>query len=62
MDVYAGSSDAREIVYIVVNFDDSLHQYADDYKAQIDAFLSTDQSPGLEVQFDIKSPYYTAMS
>ena len=62
MDVYAGSSDAREIVYIVVNFDDSLHQYVDDYKAQIDAFLSTNQSPELEVQFDIKPPYYTAMS
>jgi hypothetical protein len=62
MDVYAGSSDARKIVYIVVNFDDSLHQYADDYKAQIAAFLSTNQSPELEVQFDIKPPYYTAMS
>jgi hypothetical protein len=62
MDVYAGSSDAREIVYIVVNFDDSLHQYIDDYKAQIDAFLSTNQSPELEIQFYIKPPYYTAMS
>lgn len=59
--VFAGSSDARQVVYIVVNFDDTLHQYADDYKAQIDAFLSTNQIPQLEVQFDIKPPYYTAM-
>jgi hypothetical protein len=37
MDMYAGSSDARRIVYIVVNFDDLLHQYEDDYKSQIGA-------------------------
>jgi hypothetical protein len=62
MDAYAGSSDIRQIVYIVVNFDDSLHQYAEDYKVQIDAFLSTNQVPKLEVKFNIQSPYYTAMS
>ena len=63
MNVYAGSNDARKIVYIVVNFDDPHHQYADDYKEQIDAFLSTNQIISeLEVQFDIKPPYYTAMS
>lgn len=32
---YCADEDARRIVYVVINFDDSLNEYADDYVGQI---------------------------
>ena len=52
----------RKIVYVVVNFDDSLHEYADRYQGQIDQYVTSKPVPGLEITFDIKPPFYAAMS
>jgi hypothetical protein len=62
MDTSSQVQITKKIAYIVVNFDDVLHQYAEDYKEQIDAFVAANQIPELEVLFDIKPAYYTAMS
>jgi hypothetical protein len=40
MDAYGGDSPARKIVYIVVEFDDSLGEYKDAHYLQIDEFLA----------------------
>ncbi len=49
----------RRVAYIIVNFDDSLHQYVDDYTRQIELFVATN-SPEIETAFHIKPPYYSA--
>ena len=53
-------SEDRRIVYTVINFDDSLHEYADDYRKQIDAFIATIPMPAVEIKVDVKPPFYSA--
>ncbi len=54
---------SKHIVYIIANFDDSLHEYADRYQRQIDRYVAVDPVPGLQlVVFDVKPPFYTAMA
>ena len=48
MDMYSEGRFTRKIVYIIVNFDDGLHEYVDMYKNQNDAFLSTKSFSDLE--------------
>jgi hypothetical protein len=63
MAAFNTGEDTRYIAYIIVNFDDSLHEYADRYQPQIDQFIAGDPVPGLQVvAFDIKPPFYGAMS
>jgi hypothetical protein len=58
---YDPSGDRKHIAYVIPNFDDHLHEYADRYQQQIDGFIAGDPVPGLEViVFDIKPPFYTA--
>jgi len=45
-----------------VNFDDHLHEYADRYQIQISQYVATNPVPELEIVFDIKPPFYAAMS
>jgi hypothetical protein len=52
----------KKIVYVIVNFDDSLHEYADRYQDQITRYVSEHPIPGIEVIFDIKPPFASAMS
>jgi hypothetical protein len=53
----------KRIVYIIVNFDDVLHECADAYRLQIDQFMGSSNSPPeLEVIFDIKPAFYAAMA
>lgn len=59
---YGDSASVSRIVYVIINFDDSLHTHASHYIKQI-----KDQAPNLclpevEVIFDIESPYYSATS
>jgi hypothetical protein len=61
MDMYSGNRPARKIVYVIVNFDDALHEYAEMYKRQIDEFLTTEAFSDLEIEFNITPPFYTAM-
>jgi hypothetical protein len=53
---------ARKIAYVVVNYDDGLHEYADQYWPQIDQFLADNPIADLEVEFDIKPPFDSARS
>jgi hypothetical protein len=62
MAAYGGGQDTKHIAYVIVNFDDRLHEYADRYQAQIDQYVAGDPVSGLEVVFDVKPPFYTAMS
>ena len=52
----------EKIAYLVINFDDALHEYADRYKIQIESNLQRASVSDLEVVLDIKPPFYAAMS
>jgi hypothetical protein len=58
LDADAGT---RRIAYIVVNFDDNLHEYAVEYRRQIDAFIERAAIPNVEVVLDSKPPFYSVM-
>jgi hypothetical protein len=60
MDAYCSDALCKKITYIVIDFDDIHHEYADDYRSQIDAYVATNPIPGQEVFFDIKGPFYAA--
>ena len=63
MAAHSTGHDVKHIAYIIVNFDDRLHEYADRYQVQLGKYIADDPVPGLEVVvFDIKPPFYTAMS
>jgi hypothetical protein len=63
MDAYDGSPGTKRIAYVIVNFDDYLHEYSDIYRTQIDDYMKAgNPAPGLDVFFDIKPPFYTTMS
>ena len=52
----------KRIAYVIVDFDDSLHEYAQEYSKQIATFIATQPVPGLDIVFDIKPPFYSAMA
>jgi hypothetical protein len=60
MEAYGTDGGTKLIAYVIVNFDDHLHEYADSYQPQIDQYIAGDPVPGLKVVFDIKPPFYTA--
>ena len=60
MAAYCSVAPARRIAYVVVNYDDLLHEYAQDYSTQIGAFIVDNPVPELEVFFDTKPPFYSA--
>lgn len=60
--VYDPDGTVRKIAYVVVNYDDGLHEYADRYWPQITQFLADNPIPDLEVEFDIKPPFHSARS
>jgi hypothetical protein len=62
MVAYGADSATKMIAYVVINFDDSFHEYADRYQVQIDQYVSSDPVPGLEIAFDIKPAFYASMS
>ncbi|MDH6262193.1 hypothetical protein M2427_006142 [Bradyrhizobium sp. BR13661] len=49
MAAYGAGGCTKYIAYVIVNFDDSLHEYADRYRRQIDQFIASDPVPGLKV-------------
>ena len=49
----------RRIVYVVFNFDDRLHKYADEYQKQIEAFIAGALLPNVEIVLDIKPPFHS---
>jgi hypothetical protein len=62
MAAYGADSSTKMIAYVIINFNDMLHEYADRYQIQIDQYMASTPVPGLEVVFDYKSAFYTAMS
>ncbi len=53
----------KRIAYVVVNFDDSLHEYADLYRTQIEQYIEhKNPAPKVDIVFDIESPFYAAMA
>jgi hypothetical protein len=61
MDAFDSNPAIRRIVYVIINYDDNLHEYSDRYQPQIDAFLkSHNPVPEIEVRLDIKPPFYGA--
>lgn len=53
--------ETRRIAYLVVNFDDNLHEYAVEYRKQLEAYIASVATPDIEVVLDIKPPFYSAM-
>jgi hypothetical protein len=49
---------ARHIAYVVVNFDDLLHEYVADYRADIEAGLAASPPAAVKVVLDIKPPFH----
>lgn len=62
MAAYSCHGCTKYIAYVIVNFDDSLHEYADRYRPQIDQYVMSVPVSDLEIVFDIKPPFYRAMS
>jgi hypothetical protein len=49
-----------KLAYVVINFDDQLHEYADRYRVQIERYMAVNPTPGLEVVLYWKPPFYFA--
>jgi hypothetical protein len=60
MTTYSQDAGIKKIVYLVVNYDDILHEYAATYSTQLAAFIASTPVPGLDIKLDIKPPYYWA--
>lgn len=51
MEAYEGSGCARRMVFVIINFDDSLARWKDEYYRQIDEFLAKNPVNGMEIVF-----------
>ncbi len=61
MDAYNPSPDLKRIAYVVVNYDDCLHEAGDLYRLQIDLYIErSNPTPELDVVFNVKPPFYAA--
>jgi hypothetical protein len=60
---YDGGAGARRLVYIIVNFDDSLAEYKADYYRQIDSYLAENKIPRIEIIFhNEKTAFHSQIS
>lgn len=60
MAAFCSMPDMKRIVYLVINFDDWLHECAGDYLVQIRDKREEFMMPGLEVILDVKPEFYSA--
>lgn len=60
MDSHYANDDAKKIAYVIVKFDDGLHEYVEGYLSQLRSFVETEPVPKCEVVFDIKPAFYSA--
>ena len=60
MDAFCLENTTRKIAFVVINFDDLLHEYADTYEQQIREGITRNLIPGLEILLSIKPPFYSA--
>jgi hypothetical protein len=52
---------SRRIAYVVFNFDDRIHEYADEYQKQIEAFLPGVPLPDVEIVLEIKPAFHSVV-
>ena len=52
---------SRRDVYVVFNFDDRIHEYADDYQQQIETFLASASQPDVDIVFEIKPAFHSVV-
>ena len=62
MAAFSSAPDMKRIIYLVINFDDRLHECVDDYLVQIPEKREEFMMPGLEVILDVKPKFYSATS
>jgi hypothetical protein len=62
MKSYRSDGIARRMVYVILNFDDLLNEYGEDYLGQIQAFVTSSDLPKVEIIFDVKPKFYSAIS
>jgi hypothetical protein len=48
------------IIYVVLNFDDNLNEYLNQYISEINDRVSELFMPEIEILFDVKPPFYSA--
>ena len=60
MAAFSSALDTKRIIYIVINFDDRLHEYVDDYLTQIHEREKEFVLPGLDIVLDVKPKFYSA--
>ena len=51
MEAYCRGTHTKRIAYVVINFDDLLAEYKEDYYQQIDRYLADNSFPGIEIVF-----------
>jgi len=61
MTTYCPATGTKKVAYVVVNYDDLLHECAAAYATQINSFIATRPVPELEIFFDAKPAFYSAM-
>lgn len=59
MQAYNADVRARRIAYVVINFDDMLHEYADRYAPQLEEFRANYPASGPEIVLCYKGPFGT---
>ena len=62
MTSYCPDDDARRIAYVILNFDDNLHEYVEGYLEQLRAFVISAKLSKVEIIFDVKPKFYSATS
>ena len=60
MDSYCQDRASRRFVYVILNFDDNLHEYVDHYMQQVQDFCRQNELPRIELIFDMKPAFYSA--
>jgi hypothetical protein len=54
---FSGTAPTSHMIFVVFNFDDFLHEYADRYTTQIQRYLAENPTAGLDVVLEIKPPF-----
>ncbi len=62
MAAFSSAPNMKRIIYIVINFDDRLHECVDDYLVEISEKREKFMMPGVEVVLDVKPEFYAATS
>ncbi len=60
MACYCSDDDTKRMVYVIVNFDDGLHEYVETYSEQLQSFVTEAAGPEVDIIFDVKPAFYSA--